>query len=99
MADRKVDLYEGVTDRKEIIQTMRSNIWGKWQRLADSSEIPDKIHETIPKDGKAFVVKTEERKVTKSINQLISRHTYIKYMISRIDSSKSELCDTCKRKE
>ena len=47
MVDKKVDFYEGVAEKKEIIQIMRSNIKDKWQRMVDNSKTTDKIHETI----------------------------------------------------
>ena len=78
---------------------MRSTINDKWQRLMDNSGLTDKVQEIVPKAGKAFVVKSEERKVTRVMNQLISGNSNLNYMISKIDNTKSELCDTCKVKE
>ena len=72
MVDKKVDFYEGVAVKKEIIQIMRSRIKDKWQRMVDNSKTTDKIHETITNVGTVFVVKNEERRVTRVINQLIS---------------------------
>ena len=54
---------------------MRSSIQDKWQRLMDNSRLTDKVQEIIPKIGSAFVVKSEERRITKVINQLITGHT------------------------
>ena len=99
MVDKKVDFYEGVAEKKEIIQIMRSSIKDKWQRMVDNSKTTDKIHETITQVGTAFVVKNEERRVTRVINQLISGNAYLNYMVSKIDTSKSELCDSCKTRE
>ena len=99
MVGKKEVFYEGVAEKKEIIQIMRSTINDKWQRLMDNSELTDKVQEIIPKAGKAFVVKSEERKLTRVMNQLISGNSNLNYMISKIDNTKSELCDTCKVKE
>ena len=90
MVDKKVDFYEGVAEKKEIIKIMRSSINDKWQRMVDNSKTTDKIHETITNVGTAFVVKNEERRVTRVINQLISGYAYLNYMVSKIDTSKSE---------
>ena len=99
MVGKNEEFYEGVAEKKEIIQTMRSSIQDKWQRLMDNSRLTDKVQEIIPKAGSAFIVKSEERRITKVINQLITGHTYLNYMIAKIDNTKSELCDTCKVKE
>ena len=99
MVDKKVDFYEGVAEKKEIIQILRSSIKDKWQRMVDNSKTTDKIHETITQVGTAFVVKNKERRVTRVINQLISGNAYLNYMVSKIDTSKSELCDSCKTRE
>ena len=95
MEGKKEEFYEGVAEKKEIIQIMRSTINDKWQRLMDNSGLTDKVQEIVPKAGKAFVVKSEERKVTRVMNQLISGNSNLNYMISKIDNTKSELCDTC----
>ena len=99
MVDKKVAFYEGVAEKKEIIQIMRSSIKDKWQRMVDNSKTTDIIHETITQVGTAFVVKNEERRVTRVINQLISGNAYLNYMVSKIDTSKSELCDSCETRE
>ena len=99
MVGKNEEFYEGVAEKKEIIQTMRSSIQDKWQRLMDNSRLTDKVQEIIPKAGSAFIVKSEERRITKVINQLITGHTNLNYMIAKIDNTKSELCDTCKVKE
>ena len=62
MVCKKEEFYEGVGEKKEIIQIMRSTINDKWQRLMDNSGLTDKVQENIPKAGKAFVVKSEEKK-------------------------------------
>ena len=99
MEGKKEEFYEGVDEKKEIIQIMRSTINDKWQRLMDNSGLTDKVQVIVPKAGKAFVVKSEERKVTRVMNQLISGNSNLNYMISKIDNTKSELCYTCKVKE
>lgn len=38
MVDKKVDFYEGMAEKKEIIQTMRSIVKDKWQRIVDNSK-------------------------------------------------------------
>ena len=99
MKGKKVEFYEGVAEKKEIFQIMRSTINDKWQRLMDNSGLTDKVQEIVPKAVKAFVVKSEDRKVTRVMNQLISGISNLNYMLSKIDNIKSELCDTCKVKE
>ena len=81
--------YEGVAEKKEIIQTMRLSIQDKWQRLMDNSRLKDKVQEIIPKAGSAFKVKSEERRITRVINQLITGHTNLNYMMAKIDSVKA----------
>ena len=78
---------------------MRSLIQDKWQILMDNSRLPDKVQEIIPKSGSVFIVKSEKRRITRVINQLITGHSNLNYMIDKIDNTKSELCDTCKVKE
>ena len=78
---------------------MRSTINDKWQRLMDNSGLTDKVQGIIPKAGKAFVVKSEERKVTRVMNQLISGNSNLNCAMSKIENTKSEVCDTCKVKE
>ena len=51
------EFYEGVARKKEIIQTMRSSIQDKWQRLMDNSRLTDKVQEIIQKTGSAFIIK------------------------------------------
>ena len=75
---------------------MRSLIQDKWQILMDNSRLPDKVQEIISKSGSAFIVNSEKRRITRVINQLITGHSNLKYMI---DYTKPELCDTCKVKE
>ena len=41
----------------------------------DNSRLTDKVQGIIPKAGKVFRVKSEERKVTSVINQMISGNT------------------------
>ena len=43
MVGKNEDFYEGVAEKKEIIQTMRSSIQDKWQRLMDNSRLTDKV--------------------------------------------------------
>ena len=93
------ELYEGVAKKKEIIQTMESSIQDKWQRLIDNSRLTDKVQEIIPKPGSVLIVKSDERRITRVINQLITGHTNLNYMIAKMDNTKSELCDTCNVKE
>ena len=64
-----------------------------------SSAITFHFQEIVLKAGKTFVVKSEERKVTRVMNQLISGNSNLNYMMSKIDNTKSELCDTCKVKK
>ena len=70
-----------------------------WHIKQQQQQTTDKIHETITQVGTAFVVKNVERRVTRVINQLISGNAYLNYMVSKIDTSKSELCDSCKTRE
>ena len=93
MEVKKEEFYEGVAEKKEIIQIMRSTINDKWQRLMDNSGLTDTVQEIVPKAGKAFVVKSEERKVTRIMNQLISGNSNLNYMMSKIDNTKSELSE------
>ena len=99
MVDKKVDSFFEKVAKKEIIQIMRSSIKDKWQRMKDNQKTTDKIHETITNEGSAFVVKNEERRVPRVTIELISGNAYINYMVSKIDTSKSELCDSCKTRE
>ena len=78
---------------------MRSSIQDKWLRLMDNSRLTDMVQEIIPKAGSVFIVKLEERGITRVINQLLTGHSNFNYMIAKIDNAKSELCDTCKVKE
>ena len=83
------EFYEGVAEKKEIILTMRLSIQDKWQRLMDNSRLTDKVQEIIPKAGSAFIVKSEERRITRVINQLITGHTYLNYMMAKVDTVKA----------
>ena len=83
---------------KEIIQTMRSSIQDKWQRLMDNSGLTDKVQEIIPNAGSAFIIKSEESRIFRVINQLITGHFILNYMIAKLDNTKSDLCDACKVK-
>ena len=56
--EKNEEFYEGVAEKKEIIQTMRLSIQDKWQRLMDNSRLTDKVQEIIPKAGSAFIVKS-----------------------------------------
>ena len=85
------EFYGGVAEKKEIIQTMRSSIQDKWQRLIDNPGLTDKVNEIIHKAGSAFIVKSEERRITRVINQLITGHSNFNYMLAKIDNTKSEL--------
>ena len=65
----------------------------------DNSGLTNKVQEIILKSGSVFIVKFEERGITRVINQLLTGHSNFNYMIAKIDNAKSELCDTCKVKE
>ena len=67
--------------------------------MINNSRLTDKVQEIIPKAGSAFIVISEERRITKVINQLITGHTNLNYMIAKIDNTNCELGDTCKVKE
>ena len=64
-----------------------------------NSGLTDKVQEIIPKADNAFKVKSEERRITRVINQLISGNSCLNYMPGKIDNTKSGLCDNCKVKE
>ena len=66
--------------------------------MSEAAIHTDKFQSDQSQD-QAFVVKSEERKVSRVMNQLISGNSYLNYMIPKIDNTKSELCDTCKVKE
>ena len=61
--------------------------------------LTDNVQEIIPKASNALIVKSEERKVTRVINQLISGNSNLNNMLGKIDDTKSELCNNCKVKE
>ena len=68
MMGKHEDFYEGVAEQKEILQIMRSSINDKWQRLMNTSGLTDKVQEIIPKTDNAFIAKSEERRITRVVN-------------------------------
>lgn len=77
MVDNKLDFYEGVAEKKEIIQIMRSNIKDEWQRMVDNTKTTDKIHDTITNVGTAFVVKKEGESQEQLMNLSLEMHISI----------------------
>ena len=55
----------------------------KWQRLMGNSGFIDKVQDIIHKAGKAFIVKSEVRK----INQLISRKSNLNSIIQNLKAA------------
>ena len=78
---------------------MRSSIHDKWQRLMNNSGLTDTVQDLIPKAGNACIVKPEERRIARAINQLISGNSNLSYMLGKMTRKKSELCENCKVEE
>ena len=58
-----------------------------------NSWFTDKVQDIIHKAGKAFIVKSEVRKITKVINQLISRKSNLNSIIQNMKAAQSATFD------
>ena len=98
MEGKKEDFYEGVADRTELLKLMKHGVQEKWQKIYVNSTKSDNIQEIITEVGK-LQPSIADRKVETTINQFITGQVGLNYLTSKIDKTKSELCETCSEKE
>ena len=99
MIDSQEEFYEGEADKKEIIRLMKGSIVDKWQRMYENSEHTEKLQEIIPNIENVRKHRGEERKFTKFIHQITTGQMSLNYLISKIDNTKTDKCETCNKKE
>ena len=87
-----------VADRSELLKLMKHGVQEKWQKIYVNSTKSDNIQEIITEVGK-LQPSIADRKVETTINQFITGQVGLNYLTSKIDKTKSELCDTCSEKE
>ena len=75
---------------------MKGSIVDKWQRMYENSEHTERLQEIIPNIENVSKHRGEERKFTKFINQITTGQMNLNYLISKIDNTKTDKCETCK---
>ena len=98
MEGKKEDFYEGVADRSELLKLMKHGLKDKWQQIYTNSTKTDLLQEIISEVGKSQVT-IGDRKVESIINQIITGQVGLNQLASKIDQTKSDLCETCSEKE
>ena len=98
MEGKKENFYEGVADRTELLKLMKHGVQEKWQKIYVNSTNSDSIQEIITEVGK-LQPSIADRKVETTINQFITGQVGLNYLTSKIDKTKSELCEICSEKE
>ena len=77
---------------------MKGSIQDKWQKIYDTSTKTDLLQEVMSEVGK-HQPNTGDREVELTRNQIITGQVALNYLKAKIDSTKSNKCDFCDKKE
>ena len=84
-----------IFDKKEAVAEIKKNVKVKWKRKFELSEKVDNIQEVFTEVGCRNCFGEEDRESFSALNQLLSGHSILNSHKAKMDTSVSNLCNTC----
>ena len=84
-----------VLDKRQAISEIKKQMANKWKLKYSCSEMTTKIQDIYIEVGKRNCHREEDRGTFAVMNQLLSGHTLLNSHRAKINSTVSDLCETC----